>query len=257
MTPEAERRRGMAPIQLRPSLVTPYRLDLLPNPFGPSLRVFEALSGGDALLPGAPDVEADVVARLAASLAVPARWLTLANGVDELLAAALFLHRDTGPAVLCPPTDPGHGRLVDLLGMESLPLPRSHRFAVEVDPADLDLPGGSVVLVMSPNDPTGTLLSPQDAVRLARRAALVVIDERHGAYSPRSLLPLVREFENLVIVRTLETWAGLAGLPLAYAIAPPATAERLRAALLRPRIATPRWWRQRRRLRTCRSSRRR
>jgi histidinol-phosphate aminotransferase len=80
---------------------------------------------------------------------------------------------------------------------------------------------------MSPNDPTGTILTAQDAVRLSRKCALLIIDERHAPYSPRTLIPLVREFDNVVVLRTFETWAGLNGFPIAYAIAPP----RLAAAL--------------------------
>jgi histidinol-phosphate aminotransferase len=37
----------------------------------------------------------------------------------------------------------------------------------------------------------------------------------------------VREFDNLVVLQTLETWAGLAGLPVAYAIAPPPLVRQL------------------------------
>jgi histidinol-phosphate aminotransferase len=74
---------------------------------------------------------------------------------------------------------------------------------------------------MSPNDPTGTELAPIDAVRLSRRCAVVVVDERHAEYGSRTLLPLVREFDNIIVLRSFEMWAGLLGLPVAYAIAPP------------------------------------
>jgi hypothetical protein len=42
---------------------------------------------------------------------------------------------------------------------------------------------------------------------------VVIVDERHAGYDHRSLLPLVREFDNVVIVRSLEIWAGLAAFP--------------------------------------------
>jgi histidinol-phosphate aminotransferase len=54
-----------------------------------------------------------------------------------------------------------------------------------------------------------------------------VIDERHAAYSPRTLAPLVREFDNLVLLQTFETFAALTAFPLAWAIAPPRIAREI------------------------------
>ncbi|HET8628874.1 MAG TPA: aminotransferase class I/II-fold pyridoxal phosphate-dependent enzyme, partial [Thermomicrobiales bacterium] len=68
---------------------------------------------------------------------------------------------------------------------------------------------------------------------LVRQSSLVVIDERHAAFGYRSLAPLVREFDNLMIVQTMETGAGLSGMPLAWAIAPPKLARSL-ASYTRP-----------------------
>jgi histidinol-phosphate aminotransferase len=90
---------------------------------------------------------------------------------------------------------------------------------------------------MSPNDPSGAILTAQDAVRIARACAVLVVDERHTAYSPRTLLPLVREFENIVVLRTFETWAGLNGFPIAYAIAPPKQTAALRERRFHTTIA--------------------
>src|SRR5206468_11935703 len=113
------------------------------------------------------------------------------------------------------------GHLARSLGIELARFPRSSRFAVDVDPnGHWDLPRGATALVASPNDPTGTLLSAQDAVRLSRRCELVVVDERHGEYGGRSLVPLVREFDNVIVLQTFETWAGLSGFPFAFAIGP-------------------------------------
>lgn len=73
----------------------------------------------------------------------------------------------------------------------------------------------------APQAPRKTLTgSPNSAARLTV-CAVVVVDERHAAYSPRSVLPLVREWENMIVTQTFETFAGLTSLPLAWAIAPP------------------------------------
>jgi histidinol-phosphate aminotransferase len=121
-----------------------------------------------------------------------------------------------------PPTAENAARLAALHGLPVVEWRRSVWFTVDVEANQLrEFPPRATAYVLSPNDPTGTLLGNQDLVRLTRACELVVVDERHVEYSGRSLLPFVREFENLVVLRTLETWAGLSGLPVAYAIASP------------------------------------
>jgi histidinol-phosphate aminotransferase len=211
------------------------RLDQVANPYGPSIRALEAIaSAADLHFPNFEREQA-LRDRIAAFENVPPSWITLANGLDELVLSLLLARRDRGPLVVFPPTDRSVERLATRAGVEVFSIPRSHRFAVEVDPElNLDIPNRATAYVQSPNDPTGILLAPVNAVRLTRIAELVIVDERHGAYSPRSLRPMIGEFTNLVVLKTFETWAGLAGLPLAYAIAPPRLSARFAEAMIRP-----------------------
>jgi histidinol-phosphate aminotransferase len=140
----------------------------------------------------------------------------------------LLWGRARGVFVTFPPMKPDGERLASLFSFETVTVPRSGRFMLDLDGDRADcVPRHSLAYVMSPNDPTGTVLSPVDAVRLSRRADLVVIDERHGGYGGQTIVPLVKEFDNLIVVQSLETWAALSGFPLAYAIAPPRLAAQL------------------------------
>jgi len=225
----SDRRRMASPI-------TPFRLDLLVNPFGASLRVYEAIASRDDLHLPNPGDEQRLRDGLSEIHSLPATWFVLGNGVADLIVAALRL--STGPVTLFPPSDPEHFRLALFSELDVHRVSRSHRFAVDVEPDLLTLPDKTLSLVQTPNDPTGTILSPQDAVRLSRKSRLLVIDERHAAYSPRTVVPLVREFENIMVLRTFETWAGLTAFPIAYAIAPPKLAAALQEAMVRPAITT-------------------
>lgn len=212
----------------------PIRLDLLGNPYGPSVHVFDALAGCDRFQYPAEEAERTLRQRIGGMVGVAADSIVLGNGIDELLDALLLWRRDHGPVILFPPTDPTESHRCRRLGLEAITLQRQASFAIALDPAlAADLPRRATALVASPNDPTGTLLGPQEMVRLCRACDLVVVDERHGAYSGRSLIPLAREFDNVVVVNTFETWAGLAGLPLAYAVVPPKLAHEL-ASYRRP-----------------------
>lgn len=200
----------------------PLRLDLLVNPYGPSMQVAEALASSDELHLPSAERELRLHLRLAAQLRVSPDWLLLANGIDELLGMISLWRRGHGPLVLFPPTNPEAAQRAERYGLEVVSVPRSPRFALDLSPERLaQLPRSGTALVMAPNDPTGSMPISDDVVALSRHSDLLVIDERHAAYSGRTLLPFAREFENVMIVSTFETWAGLAGVPVAYAIAPP------------------------------------
>ena len=211
------------------------RLDLLGNPYGSAFTVQEALAGSQDLHLPAGERATALAERLGRHLGLPAAAIVFANGIDALLRDLFGWLADLGPLVIFPPSDQQPERLARRSGLDLTELYRTPRFEVGVDPrAVAELPVSWSGYVQSPNDPSGTILATDDAVRLARGARALVIDERHGAYSPRTLLPLAREFDNVIVLRTFETWAGLAGLPLAYAVVP----GRLRASFDASRVGT-------------------
>jgi histidinol-phosphate aminotransferase len=203
------------------------RLDVLTNPFGPSERVFDAIASDNPR--DVPDVTLATRLReeLGVLCGVPASWIVLANGIDELHAMIARWRSNHGPLITFPPSDPELEAWIGQYGGQVERIPRLSGFRLPIEVGDSGLPKGATALVMSPNDPSGSIISVQDVVRLVRQCAVVVIDERHAAYSSRSILPLAREFETLVVVQTMETFAGLTSLPLAWAVAPPKMAREI------------------------------
>lgn len=88
-------------------------------------------------------------------------------------------------------------------------------------------PPGSISLVVTPNDPTGNAIGLPAVAQLAHRAALLVLDERSAEMQRRSMIPMVEEFESIVLLRSFSDWAGLGGQAPGYAI----TTARIAAAL--------------------------
>lgn len=203
------------------------RLDVLSNPYGPPERVWDAIAADDPGRSSAESLEAELRRRLGAFVGVPESWVVLANGVDELHAMIARWRSDHGPLLMFPPTDPGLEAWIEAHGAQIERVPRLNGFRMPVRDDLSSIPRGATAVVMSPNDPSGTIITVQETVRLLRRCAVVVIDERHAAYSPRSVLPLVREWENMIVVQTFETFAGLTSLPLAWAVAPPRFAREI------------------------------
>lgn len=81
------------------------------------------------------------------------------------------------------------------------------------------------LLLNNPHNPTGTLMGREEILPYLERFALVVIDEAFMDFLPpeaeQSLMPMVAEFENLVILRSLTKFYSLPGLRLGYAVAHP------------------------------------
>jgi len=220
----------------RRALITdrPIRMDTTGNPYGPSVYVLEALAGTDELHLPAGERELRLHLRLSHEIGVSPEWLMLGNGIADIVDGLLLRQRTRGPVVVFPPTDSAlAARTVDF-GIDVVAHERAAWFGLEVGAKPLPLVReNALAYVQHPNDPSGTLLGNQSLVRLTRQNGLVVVDERHAGYSNRTFAPFVREFDNLIVLQSFETWAGLAGLPFAYAIAPPQLIAEI-APFLRP-----------------------
>lgn len=79
-----------------------------------------------------------------------------------------------------------------------------------------------VVLLASPNNPTGNSLSldeMRDIISSLDKETIVVIDEAYTSFANKDITyisALVKEFPNLLIIRTLSKFYGLPGLRLGY-----------------------------------------
>jgi len=84
------------------------------------------------------------------------------------------------------------------------------------------------IFLCSPNNPSGNLVSEADLRTILEGCgdcdAVVFLDEAYVEFSERSMIRLVREYDNLVVGRTLSKAFGLAGLRVGYAVMP----ERMR-----------------------------
>jgi len=80
-------------------------------------------------------------------------------------------------------------------------------------------------LLNNPHNPTGKLFSVEEILPYLEQFALVVVDEAFMDFLPpdeeQSLIPVIQEYPNLVVLRSLTKFYSLPGLRLGYAIAHP------------------------------------
>ena len=183
--------------------------------------------------------------------ATDAAWRRLpsARALDDLCAAAAACYG--APGADCVAAAPGSEALVHLLPRLR---PRSRVAVVEPtygghapawraaghdvvsvaapDAADADC---DVIVASNPNNPDGARLSPDAsnrvADRLAERAGLLVLDEAFADLSPALSLAGCVDRPGRVVLRSFGKFYGLAGVRLGFALADPAMARTIRAAL--------------------------
>ena len=82
-----------------------------------------------------------------------------------------------------------------------------------------------MVFISSPNNPTGNMATEPQVRGLLEMGLVVVVDEAYYEFSGETVAGLVHEHENLVVLRTMSKWAGLAGLRIGYGIMSPALVD--------------------------------
>ncbi|WNM23328.1 histidinol-phosphate transaminase [Demequina capsici] len=254
-------------LPLRPDLagLTPYgapqlsvkaRLNVNENPYAPPSVVVDAITTAVRKacveLNRYPDRDAvGLRTDLARYLAVESHadflradnvWA--ANGSNEVM---LHLHQAFGgpgrKVLSFAPTYSMYPEYARDTLTEYVTLPRRDDFTLDVDAAAAAIAEIQpvMVLVASPNNPTGTALPLSEAAALCRAAAevpggcLVVVDEAYAEFRHRgvpSALSLMPEHWNLVVSRTMSKAFALAGGRLGYLAATPEVIDALQIVRL-------------------------
>ncbi len=211
------------------------KLDANENPYGPSPLVQEALStfNGYGIYPDASQRTAR--AALATYVGVSPDMLMLTSGGDELIDLIMRTYLDPGDEML--DFSPSFGMYAfnaQLQDAQVVDVPRDEAFTIDVDAALRAItPRTKLIMLTSPNNPTGTVMPTADVRRLLETGCLVLLDEAYYEFANadgqgfETMVGEVENYPNLVVLRTFSKWAGLAGLRIGYGVLPPAVSEHL------------------------------
>ena len=199
----------------------------------PSPALLGDLANADPeLLRRYPDVSA-LEAALATRIGVAPERLVVTAGADEGIDRACRAFLEVGRTILLPePSFDMFDCSAMLAGGELVRVPwwddafPSDAFVDRIDTRT------SVVAMVSPNNPTGSVATLADVRRLATAApsALVILDHVYVEYADEDLTAAVLDLPNVLVLRTLSKAWGLAGCRVGYAIGSPYVIAVLRAA---------------------------
>lgn len=141
----------------------------------------------------------------------------LGNGSDDVLALAFQSFFNGELPILYPDITysfyPVWCRLFNI-AYKTVPLDADFR----IDPRTFDVPNGGVILP-NPNAPTGRA-EPLSFIRDIvehNPDCIVIIDEAYVDFGAESAVPLLRDYDNLLIVQTTSKSRSLAGMRIGYA----------------------------------------
>jgi histidinol-phosphate aminotransferase len=90
-----------------------------------------------------------------------------------------------------------------------------------------------VTIICSPNNPTGCLMEERELVRvLEATRGLVAVDEAYFEFAGSSVVPLLDQHKNLVVLRTFSKAMAMAALRVGYLLAAPELVREIGKAVL-------------------------
>jgi histidinol-phosphate aminotransferase len=188
------------------------------NPLGPADVVVEAIQQTNwSRYPG--DDEAPLRAGLAHQTGVTPEQVALGNGSLELLWLLALATLERGDrAIVVGPTFGEYARAARVVGADVLDVQ-----------CLVDVPSARMVFICNPNNPTGSQYEPAQIEQLLRAfpETVVVLDEAYAGFvlDRWQTEPLLAEYPNLVILRSLTKDHALPGLRLGYLLASPEIAR--------------------------------
>ncbi|MBI2339897.1 MAG: aminotransferase class I/II-fold pyridoxal phosphate-dependent enzyme, partial [Deltaproteobacteria bacterium] len=160
--------------------------------------------------------------------------LVFANGSNVLIQALTFATSVQQEVMILDPTFGVFEIEARLFANQVTRIPLNDDFSI---PKDKILKAikrrPSLIFIPNPNAPTGNLFDPDVLRKIIETAdCLVVIDEAYYPFSGFTVLDWVKEYDNLVVLRTFSKAFALGGLRLGWMIADPEAARQVQKCLL-------------------------
>jgi histidinol-phosphate aminotransferase len=222
------------PVETKASDVV--RLSSNENPYGPSPAALKAMTAAFALAWRYPDeTQDDLVEALAKLNQVSKEQILPGAGSGEILKVSVAAF--TGPdkkLVVGDPTFEACAAHAKASRAEVVKVKLNATYAHDL-PKMLEVPSAGLHYVCNPNNPTASL-TPKADLRafLAKvpRETIVLVDEAYHHFVEssdyESVIPLVKDYPNLIVARTFSKIYGMAGLRCGYCVAQPDKIELMR-----------------------------
>jgi len=198
------------------------KLNTNENPYPPSPAVMKTLAEINAeQFRRYPDPTGNQFRRAAAEInGVSADHIMCCNGGDDLLSIAFRAFCDENRPVAYPvPTYSLYPVLAKLQSCRAIEIPFDNEFNL---PVKLTKTDAALTIVCNPNAPSGSFVSTGELASLADEiSGVLLIDEAYVDFAQENCAALVKDFDNMIVLRSMSKGYCLAGMRFGYAIAQP------------------------------------
>lgn len=218
--PHIERMSGYVQGELPPDGAKAIRLNLNESPYPPSPQVLKVLGEiGEETLRRYPDSRCDELrAELALQYGVKEEQTFCSNGSSEIISLIMKVFiGPLGQIAIPDPSFPLYHSVAAGYQSNCIPVPTRGDFTINIDA--LLNSGAQAIVLVNPNAPTGLLLPREEVIRLVNEfSGLVIVDEAYidFAESESSMVPLIGNYRNLLVLRTFSKAYGLSGARVGY-----------------------------------------
>ena len=220
-----------------PSSTNVVRLSSNENPYGPSPAALKAMTDGFGLAWRYPDEYGDMLAdELARLNNVTVDQVLLGDGSGEILklSAAAFTNKDK-KIVVANPTFEAIARHASVANADVVKIDLTPDYSHDLKKMLAAADGAGLVYICNPNNPTASITPKNelsDFLAKVSPATIVLVDEAYHHYVEsndyESVIPLVKQYPNLMVARTFSKIYGMAGLRCGYCVTQRANIERMR-----------------------------
>lgn len=218
------------------------RLSSNENPYSPSKAMKDAMNNMGNIICRYPNQYfGNIESLIAEREGVPAECVVLTSGSREgLKAVGLMKSIEGGEIACCLPTYKALLTYAEMWGAQLKVSPLDENLNYNLAAIEESINENTrMAFICNPNNPTGTLLNPEELESFARRVSertTVFIDEVYFDYIEEPNYPsmkhLIGEGKDIIISRTLSKIYGLAGVRIGYMMASKETAAQIRNSLM-------------------------
>ncbi len=218
----------------------PIRLGNNENPYGPAPSALAAVA---ATAPEGHRYAFPAFRVLAEAIAekhgAPREQVLLSGGSDDILRAAVSVFTGVGKALVTgEPSYESPVRTAMTLGSPITAVPLTGEQRLDLNAMAAASNGAGLLYICNPNNPTATAVTAAavteaiEQVLAASPDTHVLVDEAYFEYADlpgfATAIPLVERHPQVIVARTFSKIYGMAGMRVGYAVAQPATLDRLR-----------------------------
>ena len=204
----------------QPDIKNIIKLNTNENPYPPSSMVKQAIKDFDAdtlrLYPK-PSIK-ELRAELARYYNVCEDEVFVGVGSDDVLAMSFMAFFDGCGDLLFPDITYSFYKVwADLFGIKYKTLALDEEFKIKIEDYKRNNCG---IILANPNAPTGNAMDIKEIEDLVKfnRDSVIVIDEAYIDFGAVSALPLVKKYENILVVQTFSKSRSMAGMRIGFAI---------------------------------------